>query len=165
MSVYFTKFDSVFCEIILVGNENGLSHLHLQTGEGRREFDISDKWIRNDEFFVGVIRQIKDFLSGKTSSFKVKLNPQGTDFQKKVWGELCKIPIGQTRTYKDIAQQIGNRNASRAVGMANSKNPIPLIIPCHRVIGSNGKLTGFAHGLRIKQQLIDLEEYWNNQKS
>lgn len=155
--MYYTRFDTSFCEIILVGDEDGLTNLHLNTGEGKRKFEISHNWIWKDDFFSDIINEIREFFSGKRRIFTVKLNPRGTDYQKKVWNELSKIPYGKVYTYKQIATNIGNEKASRAVGMANSKNPIPLIIPCHRVIGSNGKLTGFAHGLNMKERLINLE--------
>lgn len=156
--MYYTRFDTRFCEIILVGDEEGLSHLHLNTGEGKRFFEISDEWIKNDDYFSDTRVQIEEYLSGTRKNFNVRINPNGTDFQKKVWSQLYNIPYGMVRTYKDIAEVIGNANASRAVGMANSKNPIPLIIPCHRVIGTNGNLTGFAHGLAIKEKIINHEK-------
>ena len=156
--MYYTRFDTRFCEIILVGDEQGLSHLHLNTGEGKRSFEISDEWVKNEDYFSDTRIQIEEYLSGSRKSFDVKINPQGTDFQKKVWSQLRNIPYGRVCTYKDIAEATGNPNASRAVGMANSKNPLPLIIPCHRVIGSNKKLTGFAHGLAIKEKIINHEK-------
>ncbi len=155
--MYYTRFETPLCEIILAGNEKGLSRLHLNTGKGKRDFKISKEWNLNHSFFAEPIKQIKAYFDGNRKEFNVTLNPQGTAFQKKVWHELSGIAYGDLRTYKDIAKAVGNENASRAVGMANSKNPIPLIIPCHRVIGSNGKLTGFAHGLAIKKKLIDFE--------
>lgn len=157
MSFFYTSFMTPLCEIILAGNEQGLSHLHMQTGEGHRVFEIDPSWVRNDDFFVGITKQINEFLEGERTEFDVKLNPQGTDFQKMVWDELRRIPCGETRSYKDVAIALGNENASRAVGTANGKNPIPLIIPCHRVIAANGGLAGFAHGTKIKQKLLDLE--------
>ena len=156
--MYYTRFDTPFCEIILVGNEEGLSNLHLNTGEGKRSFEISKEWILNETFFADTINQIKEYFRGKRTQFSVIINPQGTEFQKRVWRNLCKIGYGELCTYKDIAKAIGNEKAARAVGMANSKNPIPLIVPCHRVIGTNGKLTGFAHGLAMKERLINLEQ-------
>lgn len=146
------------CKIILAGDENGLCHLHLDTSRGKRVFEIEKDWIYNNEFFKETINQINDFFSGRLENFNIKLNPAGSEYQKKVWKELSKIPFNQICTYKDIAIRIGNPKAARAVGMANSKNPIPLIVPCHRVIGSNGKLTGFAHGLEIKEKLIHFEK-------
>ena len=104
-----------------------------------------------------VEKQLKEYFKGKRTKFEIPLNPKGTEFMKKVWKELLKIPYGETKTYKEIAEKIGDSKASRAVGMANNKNPIPIIIPCHRVIGSNNKLVGYALGLDIKQYLLDLE--------
>lgn len=155
---YYTIFNSPFCDIILVGNEQGLNHLHLDTGEGSRRFAIQEEWQRNDLFFTEVIQQLTDYFSGHRQSFDIKINPQGSDFQKRVWQQLTTIGYGELLTYKEIATAIGNENAARAIGMANSKNPIPLIIPCHRVIGANGQLTGFAHGLTIKEKLINFEK-------
>ena len=155
--MYYTRFETRLCEIILVGNEKGLSNLHLNTGEGKRRFEICDEWVRNDAFFAETIAQLNEYIEGKKKKFTVTVQPQGTDFQKKVWKALCEIPFGEVRTYGELAESLGNKNASRAVGMANSKNPIPLIIPCHRVIGANGKLVGFAHGLTMKEELLRLE--------
>lgn len=105
-----------------------------------------------------VIKQLEEYFNGKRKSFELPVNPQGTEFQKRVWRELQKIPYGQTRTYKDIAIKIGNPNASRAIGNANNKNPIAIVIPCHRVIGSNNKLTGYAGGIDKKFKLLELEK-------
>lgn len=103
-------------------------------------------------------QQIEEYLIGKRKKFDVPIVLNGTPFQKQVWETLLTIGYGQTVTYKDIARQIGHDKASRAIGMANNKNPIMIIVPCHRVIGSNGKLTGYAGGIEIKQQLLDLEK-------
>lgn len=156
--IYTTTFDTSLCSIILAGNEEGLCHLHLNTGEGKRQFVIDEEWIEDRTFFTDTIQQINEYMAGKRQQFKVKLNPHGTDFQKRVWHELAMINYGELASYKEIANAIGNPNSARAVGMANSKNPIPLIIPCHRVVGATGKLTGFAHGLAIKEKLIALEQ-------
>ena len=101
--------------------------------------------------------QINEYFSGKRETFDLPLNPEGTEFMKKVWKQLLNIPYGETKTYKQIATEIGNEKAARAVGMANNKNPIPIIIPCHRVIGSNKKLVGYALGLDVKGKLLKLE--------
>jgi methylated-DNA-[protein]-cysteine S-methyltransferase len=101
--------------------------------------------------------QIEEYLAGRRKTFDVPLYAEGTPFMRRVWGELCGIPYGATRSYKDIAAAIGQNNAMRAVGMANSRNPIALIIPCHRVIGADGKLVGFGGGLDLKRRLLDLE--------
>ncbi|RYD65796.1 MAG: methylated-DNA--[protein]-cysteine S-methyltransferase, partial [Sphingomonadales bacterium] len=102
-------------------------------------------------------RQIAEYFAGKRSAFTVPLDFRGTDFQKSVWAALLTIPFGETRSYGEIARQIGRPSASRAVGAANGRNPISIIAPCHRVIGSNGALTGFAGGLAAKELLLALE--------
>lgn len=108
-------------------------------------------------------KQLEEYFEGKRTEFDIPINPKGTTFMKKVWVELLKIPYGEVRTYKEIAEKIGNGKASRAVGMANNKNPIPIIIPCHRVIGSNNKLVGYGLGLDMKKYLLNLEgEVKNN---
>lgn len=104
-----------------------------------------------------VYEEVMEYLSGKRKAFDFKFELDGTAFQKQVWEELTHIPYGETRTYKEIAIAIKNPKASRAVGMANNKNPILIVIPCHRVIGSDGKLTGYAGGLDMKKVLLDLE--------
>ncbi|MFK5953464.1 MAG: methylated-DNA--[protein]-cysteine S-methyltransferase [Desulfobacterium sp.] len=156
--MYYTKFNTRFCKVILAGDEKGLSHLHFNTGEGSREFEIQESWEFKLDFFEDIKLQVLEYLDGKRKTFNVALNATGTEFQEKVWAKLCDIPYGSLVSYKDIAKKMGNSKASRAVGAANGKNPIPLIIPCHRVVGSNGDLTGFAHGLNIKEKLIALEK-------
>lgn len=104
-----------------------------------------------------VKNQLVEYFDGRRKEFEIPISLKGTDFQLKVWKELCKIPYGKTCTYKDIAVSIKNKNACRAVGLANNKNPIPIIIPCHRVIGKNGQLTGYAGGLDIKKKLLNIE--------
>ena len=107
-----------------------------------------------------VFRQLTEYFAGKRKTFDVPLAPHGTSFQKKVWKALLNIPYGQTVSYQDIALTAGNIKACRAVGMANNKNPIAIIIPCHRVIGKNGRLTGYAGGLAVKEKLLQLEGAW-----
>ena len=104
------------------------------------------------------IKEIKEYLEGKRNSFDLPLEPEGTEFQKKAWNVLKEIPYGETRSYGEIAKLIGNEKASRAVGMANNKNPIMIMIPCHRVIGVNGKLVGYAGGLDVKEKLLNMEK-------
>lgn len=104
-----------------------------------------------------VYGEIMEYLDGKRRHFDFPIELHGTDFQKKVWAQLQKIPYGETRTYKEIAEAIGNPKASRAVGMANNKNPVFIVVPCHRVVGSDGKLTGYAGGLDMKAALLELE--------
>jgi methylated-DNA-[protein]-cysteine S-methyltransferase len=156
--MYYTYYNSEICQLILVGDENGLSHIHMNTDERKRTFEILDEWIEDVDFFADTIKQLESYISGERREFDIVLNPSGTAFQKQVWDKLITIPYGEVRSYKEIAIMIGNEKASRAVGMANGKNPIPIIIPCHRVIGSNGGLTGYAFGLAIKEKLLDLEK-------
>lgn len=103
-------------------------------------------------------RQLGEYFAGKRQEFSVPLDMRGTPFQKNVWEALLAIPFGETRTYGQLARQLGNPNATRAVGAANGRNPLSIIVPCHRVIGSTGKLTGFGGGLEIKAHLLSLEE-------
>lgn len=103
-------------------------------------------------------RQLQDYLAGKLREFDLPLAPSGTEFMLRVWKSLLSIPYGETRSYQEIAQSVGNIKASRAVGHACNRNPIPIVIPCHRVIGANGKLTGFGGGLDIKSHLLELEK-------
>lgn len=103
-------------------------------------------------------KQLTEYLDSQRTSFSIPVNPKGTTFQKKVWNELLKIPYGKTVSYKDIAIAVGNPKACRAVGMANNRNPVPIFIPCHRVIGKNGSLTGYAGGLDCKEFLLKIEK-------
>jgi len=103
------------------------------------------------------VEQLRAYFAGELESFSLNLAPEGTAFQLLVWNELARIPYGETISYGELAERIGNPNASRAVGLANGSNPIAIILPCHRVIGSNGKLTGYGGGLPIKQHLLALE--------
>ena len=103
-------------------------------------------------------RQLSEYLMGKRKRFDLPLNPRGTEFQQQVWKALCDIPHGETRSYKQIAETIGNPKAVRAVGMANNRNPLLIVIPCHRVIGANGKLVGYGAGIEKKEYLLKLEK-------
>lgn len=108
-------------------------------------------------YFAEVVKQLNEYFAGKRVKFELNISPNGTEFQKKVWTELLKIPYGKTKSYQEIAEAISNPNAQRAVGSACNKNPILLLIPCHRVISKTGKLTGFACGIDRKEQLLNLE--------
>lgn len=155
--MYYTKLNQTPFPITLVGDDQGIVRLYIDVPESKVTFEIQDHWIENASIFDEAICQLQAYFQGERKSFDLKLNPQGTPYQKKVWQALQDIPFGEVATYKEIAIVTGNDKASRAVGMANGKNPIPIIIPCHRVIGSNGKLTGFAFGLGVKSQLLSLE--------
>lgn len=118
--------------------------------------------INETELLKKAIKQLNEYLDGKRKSFDLPLEPRGTEFQKKVWNALKEIPFGETRSYGEVAKIIGNEKAARAIGMANNKNQIAIIVPCHRVIGANGKLVGYAGGLDLKEKLLKLES--NNDK-
>ena len=144
------KYNSIIGDIFISADENFLLSVQF----------VNHNFIENKENKIirQTIKQLDEYFNGKRKKFELPLNPKGTEFQKKVWQQLMKIPYGKTATYKDIATLIGNTNASRAVGNANNKNPIAIIIPCHRVIGSNNKLTGYAGGLDKKEKLLNLEK-------
>jgi methylated-DNA-[protein]-cysteine S-methyltransferase len=119
--------------------------------------EITTAWRRDDAFFAGVRDQFTAYFSGRLTEFTVKLAPKGTPFQQRIWAALREIPLGTTTHYGALAAHIGSPSASRAVGAANAKNPIALIVPCHRVIGSAGALTGYAGGVELKQWLLEHE--------
>ncbi|MDD3224991.1 MAG: methylated-DNA--[protein]-cysteine S-methyltransferase [Clostridium sp.] len=114
--------------------------------------------VNETELLKEASSQLMDYFSGKKTNFNLPFSPEGTSFQKKVWDNLLEIPFGETRSYGEIAKSIGNSKAARAVGMANNRNPIPIFIPCHRVIGANGSLVGYGGGLEIKKFLLNLEK-------
>lgn len=153
--MYYDIIESPIGPILLAGDEKGLRHLNFL--KGKKIIEVPADWIENKKFFREVARQLEDYFSGKLQSFNLELAPEGTDFQKSVWKALCEIPYGETRTYKEIAVSIGKPKAYRAVGLANNRNPVAIIVPCHRVIGADGKLTGYASGLDIKEFLLRLE--------
>lgn len=156
-AMYYSTFDTRLCPITLIGDEEGLQRLYMHTGDEKYPLVLEDDWQENPGFFQPIIQQLQAYSQGLITEFQVKLNPSGTVFQKKAWEALRQIPYGEWRSYKDQAILCGNPKASRAVGSANGKNPIPIIIPCHRVIGSKGQLSGFAFGLDIKKRLLELE--------
>ena len=118
--------------------------------------------IKETDLIKACFRQLKEYFEGKRKEFNVPIEAKGTEFQNKVWKALLDIPYGETRSYKDIAIAIGNEKACRAIGMANNKNPISILIPCHRVVGSNGKLIGYGGGLDKKEKLLNIEKIDNN---
>ena len=141
----------------LVASDKGLAAILWEDDNPKRvRLNLVDEEPRNP-ILIETERQLTEYFAGKRKSFTMKLDFNGTDFQKSVWQALLKIHFGQTRSYGEIAKSVGNPKAVRAVGAANGKNPISIIAPCHRVIGSTGKLTGFAGGLDVKAQLLELE--------
>jgi len=156
--MFYTRYLSKVAPIVLIGDEDGLANLCFDIPDAKHKLEIPDEWKCNEDLFSDVKKQLDEYFAGLRKSFDVKLNPHGTEYQKSVWEQLKNIPYGESTTYKEIAMRIGDANASLAVGNASSKNPIPLIVPCHRVIGSNKKLTGFAFGIELKQKLLNLEK-------
>jgi len=150
--MYFTITPSPYGDIALTANEQGLTALSFQ--QGASPVIINESCTENKEYFKGVCQQLEEYFSGVRTVFNLPLAPQGTPFQQKVWRALATIKQGDTQSYLWIAKKINNEKAVRAVGAANGKNPIALIIPCHRVIGANGKLTGYAGGLGLKAKLL-----------
>ena len=156
--MYYTKFDTPLCPITLIGDEKGLKRLYMHTKEAKYPLALADTWQETPDFFDSIKEQLLSYLAGDLRTFDVKLAPEGTAFQTHTWNALTAIPYGETRTYGQQALTCNCPTAMRAIGGANGKNPIPIIIPCHRVVGSKGQLTGFAFGTSIKQQLIALEQ-------
>ena len=142
-------------EILVAGDEQGLRFIGFPEGKGRIEPQAG--WQRSDRSFADAAKQLQEYFAGKRKTFDLRLSPRGTHFQLTVLDALQRIPYGETRSYADIARAVGNPRAVRAVGAANGRNPLPIVIPCHRVIGSNGSLTGFGGGIETKRFLLDLE--------
>ena len=157
-SCVFKVMKSPVGDLKLVGSNRGLAAVLWENADPRRvRLNIAGE-DRNHPVLVEAERQLEEYFAGKRRTFSVKLDFAGTEFQNKVWRALLAIPFGETRSYGDIARQVGNPKAMRAVGAANGRNPISIIAPCHRVVGATGKLTGFAGGLEAKARLLALED-------
>jgi methylated-DNA-[protein]-cysteine S-methyltransferase len=156
MRLSYTYLESPIGTLLLAGNAEGLQQILFST-DGRPA-NPNPEWQEDPSSLDEAMRQLKAYFAGELENFDLPLSPQGTPFQQRVWGELQKIPYGETISYGELARRIGNPKASRAVGLANGSNPISIVIPCHRVIGANGKLTGYGGGLPIKEKLLALEK-------
>lgn len=154
-SISYTQIDSPIGPLLLAADNAGLRQILFVHGHHPAKPDPS--WQEDPAPLQPAIRQLNAYFAGELEAFDLQLAPEGTSFQVGVWHELCEIPFGKTISYGELARRIGNPKASRAVGLANGSNPIPIVIPCHRVIGSNGKLTGYGGGLPIKEKLLALE--------
>jgi methylated-DNA-[protein]-cysteine S-methyltransferase len=154
-SISFTTMASPIGLLLLAADDSGLRQIHFADDKHPPKPDPT--WRENPSQLQEAIRQLRAYFAGELETFDLPLAPQGTAFQLKVWKLLCDIPYGETISYGELARRVGNPKASRAVGLANGSNPIPIIIPCHRVIGSNGKLTGYGGGLPLKEKLLALE--------
>jgi methylated-DNA-[protein]-cysteine S-methyltransferase len=153
--IYYTQIESPLGPLLLAGDDSSLREIRFVNG--RHPAKADPEWIVNPKPLQETIRQLQAYFAGDLEIFDLSLVPVGTAFQLNVWKKLCDIPYGETISYGELARRIGNPKASRAVGLANGSNPIPIIVPCHRVIGSNGNLTGYGGGLPIKEKLLALE--------
>jgi methylated-DNA-[protein]-cysteine S-methyltransferase len=152
--IRYRTIDSPIGLLTLAGEAGVLTNLRMV--DQTYEPDRAD-WVLDDHAFPNAVNQLGAYFAGELQEFDLELNMSGTEFQRKVWNALRSIPYGETRSYGEIAEHIGSPNAFRAVGLANGHNPIAVIVPCHRVIGANGSLTGFGGGLERKSKLLELE--------
>ena len=155
MTTYYTFTDTPAGEVLLVGDGSTVQGIHWKVF--KRLPKIQKDWVENKNAFKSVIKELGEYFKGTRTSFDFKFAAQGTDFQKKVWNELSKIPFGETVSYAGIAKAIKKPKAVRAVGTAVGSNPISIAVPCHRVLSSNKKLSGFAGGLESKMVLLKRE--------
>jgi methylated-DNA-[protein]-cysteine S-methyltransferase len=151
----YTTLDTSLGPVLLAGDEAGLRHVSFLAGS--RPVAPAPDWIADGRPLAGAVEQLRAYFAGALRRFELPLAPRGTAFQQRVWQALRGIPYGETRSYGELARGIGRPSASRAVGAANGRNPLPIVVPCHRVIGSDGSLTGFAGGVHLKQALLELE--------
>ena len=161
--IYYSSFDSrLLRKVFVASTERGVCAVDFLKTEkaflrGLKE-EFAGEIVKDDRRNKKAINQLKKYLKGELRRFDCKLDFEGTAFQKKVWSALTRIPYGQTRSYQELAKAIGHPKAFRAVGNANGQNSIPLIVPCHRVVESNGGLGGFGHGIKVKKRLLSLEK-------
>lgn len=155
-TVFWTSVESPIGPLLLAGDRHTLRVLWF--GHGRKAQGPRPEWVEAPAEFRGVAQQLREYFAGTRRQFDLALAPQGTTFQQTVWHALQDIPYGETTSYGELARRIGDVKATRAVGLANGANPIAIVIPCHRVIGAGGALTGFGGGLPTKRALLDLEQ-------
>ena len=157
MTAFYAFYESPLGQILLTATGTALTGLHFV---GEKYYPgIASEWQRDTNVIAikSAITQLDEYFSGKRKSFDLPLEPEGTEFQRQVWNALTKLRFGETATYAQLAQRIGNPKAVRAVGAANGRNPISIVIPCHRVVGADGSLTGYAGGLARKEALLRME--------
>jgi methylated-DNA-[protein]-cysteine S-methyltransferase len=154
MTTFHTTFDSPVGPLLLMSDGTSLTGLHTDNDKHRPA--VQPDWVRDNSVapFAQTIAQLRAYFDGALTEFDLPLAPQGTEFQTTVWRELCNIPFGETISYAELARRIGRPTASRAVGHSNARNPISIIVPCHRVVGADNSLTGYAGGLDRKRALL-----------
>src|SRR5579871_3360877 len=155
MEDLYTSFDSPLGTLLAVGDGRALTRLSMQ--DAPRPLRVSPQWRREDGAFDELRRQLDEYFAGERREFGLQLAPSGGEFELAVWRALLEIPYGVTASYGEIARRVGAPDAARAVGVANARNPLAVIVPCHRVIGADGTLTGYGGGLERKRLLLDLE--------
>jgi methylated-DNA-[protein]-cysteine S-methyltransferase len=155
-TIHYDDMPSPIGRLRLVADAQGLREIWFETGRHRRE--PASVWVRSADALAFARVQLEEYFAGTRQVFELPLHPLGTPFQLTVWNELARIPFGATISYGELARRIGQPQAMRAVGAANGRNPLPIVLPCHRVIGANGSLTGFGGGLPTKRFLLAMEE-------
>ena len=153
---YWHETDSPLGPLLLGSHGEALALLHFQSGP--RAQRPAREWLHDAAPFDEVVRQLREYFAGTRRVFSLRLDPHGTPFQLKVWQALQRIPYGETRSYGELARELGHPQGARAVGLANGSNPLAIVVPCHRVIGADGSLTGFGGGLPVKRALLRLED-------
>jgi methylated-DNA-[protein]-cysteine S-methyltransferase len=155
-SLFCTTLDSPIGELLLLGDGRALHGLYMQ--DGRKPTRIAPQWQRSAAPFSDVEAQLQEYFAAERVAFDIRLTMNGTQFERRVWQALQEIPYGETVSYGEIARRVGQPSAARAVGLANGRNPVAVVVPCHRVIGANGTLTGYGGGLERKRLLLELEQ-------
>jgi len=157
MTAFYTTFDSPIGPLLLMSDATSITGLHTDNDKHRPA--VRPEWVRDDgqRPFAQAVAQLRAYFEGELTEFDLPMAPQGTNFQIQVWRELCNIPFGETISYAELARRIGRPTASRAVGHSNARNPISIVVPCHRVIGADKSLTGYAGGLERKRALLEHE--------
>jgi len=151
----WAEIDTPVGPLLVMGDDAGLRRIHFQSGPGRLPPDPA--WRRDASAFPDLVRQLAEYFARERKAFDLALAPEGTPFQLETWRALVAIPYGRTISYAELARRVGRPAAVRAVGAANGRNPLPIVVPCHRVIGADGSLTGFGGGLAVKRALLELE--------
>ena len=154
--MFYCYMKSPVGKLLLAGDPDGLKHINFP--DEKKPVTPGPDWLEKPAFFISAAAELEEYFAGKRRRFSIDIAPQGTSFQLSVWRSLQRVPYGKTISYGQLARQVGNPKASRAVGAANGANPVPIIIPCHRVIGASGDLTGFGGGLEVKKYLLELEK-------